>query len=61
MTTTSGGSQVDPKLFLTAYADRIEEDIRDLQRARQLQPGDASLLGGVGQTVKDRVGSSIIV
>lgn len=61
MTTTSGGSRVDPKLFLTSYANQIEEDIRDLQRARQLDPGDAALRGVVGQTIKDRVGTSIIM
>ena len=61
MTTTSDGSRVDPRLFLTAYANQVEQDIRDLQHARQLDPGDAALRGVVGQTIKDRVGTSIIM
>lgn len=61
MTTTSDGSQRDPKRFLTAYAANVEQDIRDLQDARQLAPGEAALKGKVGQTIKDRYGTEITV
>jgi hypothetical protein len=44
-----------------AYAAHVEQDIRDLQDARQLAPGEAALKGKVGQTIKDRYGTEITV
>jgi hypothetical protein len=62
MISQSDGSQRNPgKEFLTGYAAEVEKAIVDLQRERQLAPGEAALTGKVGQTIKDRYGTEITV
>ena len=55
MTATSPGSQPNPQQFLTAYAQQVEDHIKDLQAMRMPPEGDYALKGAEGQTIKDKV------
>ena len=60
MIATSPGSQPDPQRFLTAYAEKVESAIRDLQNLRVAQKGDYALKGQESQDIKTMAQNKVI-
>lgn len=54
MKDTSGGSQVDPREFLTAYSEGVDSAIRELQRQRQPATGQRAMSGAEGMSIADK-------
>ena len=54
MKDTSGGSQVDPRQFLTAYSGGVDAAIRDLQRERQPGAGKRAMSGEEGMSIREK-------
>ena len=63
MKDTSDGSRVDPRRFLTAYSERVDEAIRELQRQRQPATGERAMEGAEGMSIADKaaLGGGLIV
>lgn len=54
MKDTSGGSQVDPREFLTGYSDAVDAAIRELQQERQPATGARAMAGAEGMSIKEK-------
>jgi len=54
MKDTSGGSQVDPHQFLTAYSEGVDKAIQQLQRERQPGTGKRAMSGEEGMSIREK-------
>lgn len=54
MKDTSGGSQVDPQKFLTAYSEGVNEAIEEMLRQRQPATGKRAMAGEEGMSIKEK-------
>jgi hypothetical protein len=60
MTSASAGSRPDPKQFLTAYSDNVEEAIRSLQASRVPEEGDYAMRGVERRDIKSMAEAGVI-